>query len=174
MNQEYVNSASVIDMLTVANEFCIFTENVKKYEINDVLSYYVKVCPLLYLKGTLMPVIQLDDDYPGERFVNEEQWEEIFNSLRDCFGTKDEFLSISDDEIASKPINTSIAESLADTYQDLKDFVILYQKNLSYQKTNAVAECQSLFVTHWGVRIATILPALHRLAFPITDEFDGF
>lgn len=174
MDQEYVNSTSVLDMLTVANEFCIFTENVSKYEFGDVVSYYSKVCPLLYLKGALLPVTQPDDDYPGERYVNEDQWEFVFNSLRECFGAKDEFFSFSDDDIISKPVNTSLSECLADTYQDLKDFVILFQKNLSYQKINAVADCQALFVSHWGIRISTIMPTLHKLAFPNPTENELF
>lgn len=174
MNQDYVNSGSVLDMLTVANEFCIFTENVHKYEFKDVIAYYSKVCPLLYLKGALLSAIEPDEEYPGERFVNEDQWEVVFNSLRTCFGEKDEFLSFSEENIEVKPVNTSISESLADTYQDLKDFVILFQKNLSYQKNNAVSDCQSLFVTHWGVRISTIMPIIHKLAFPSSNEIEMY
>jgi len=174
MDQDLIGSSSVLDMLTVANEFCIFTENVDKYELTDVLSYYSKVCPLLYLKGALLPTIEPDEDFPGERFVNEEQWEVVFNLLRAKLGEKDEFLSVSDDFIAGKTVNTSISECLADTYQDLKDFVLLFQKNLSYQKINAISECQILFVTHWGFRISTMMPALHKIAFVSESETDLF
>ena len=77
-------SANVIDMLTVANEFCLFTEKAEKYNPDEVLQYYAKICPLLYLKGAILPVVEPDEDYLGERFVNEDQWESIYNSLAHC------------------------------------------------------------------------------------------
>jgi len=69
-------------------------------------------------------------------------------------------------------LRASISEHLADVYQDLKDFVLLYQKTLMYAKQNAVYECRSLFISHWGMRIASILPALHSVAFRAEQDDD--
>ena len=163
-------SANVIDMLTVANEFCLFTEKAEKYNPDEVLQYYAKICPLLYLKGAILPVVEADEDYLGERFVNEDQWESIYNSLLIVFPGKDEFYTLSYETADNIPLKASISEHLADVYQDLKDFVLLYQKNLSYAKQNAVYECRTLFISHWGARIAALLPALHALAFPVQED----
>lgn len=165
-------SANVLDMLTVANEFCLFTEKADKYNAEEVLQYYAKICPLLYLKGAILPVVEPDEDYIGERFVNEDQWENIYNSLLPLFADKDEFFTLSYDTADNIPLKASISEHLADIYQDLKDFVILYQKNLTYAKQNAVFECRSLFISHWGRRIASLLPALHSIAFPPNQDDD--
>jgi hypothetical protein len=163
-------SASVIDMFTVANEFCIFTEKAENYNPEEVLQYYVKICPLLYLKGAILPVVEPDEDYFGERFVNEDQWENIYNSLKSVFPSKDDFYTLSYENTDNIPLKASISEHLADVYQDLKDFVLLYQKNLIYAKQNAVFECRKLFISHWGGRIAALLPALHVIAFPDQPE----
>ena len=163
-------SANVIDMLTVANEFCLFTEKAEKYNPDEVLQYYAKICPLLYLKGAILPVVEPDEDYLGERFVNEDQWESIYNSLLLVFPGTDEFYTLSYETGDNIPLKASISEHLADVYQDLKDFVLLYQKNLAYAKQNAVYECRSLFVNHWGGRIAALLPALHAIAFPARQD----
>lgn len=163
-------SANVLDMFTVANEFCLFTEKAEKYNPDEVLLYYARICPLLYLKGALLPVVEPDEDYIGERFVNEDQWENIYNSLLLVFPGQDEFFTLSYENADTIPLKASIAEHLADVYQDLKDFVLLYQKNLAYAKQNAVYECRTLFVSHWGSRIAALLPALHVLAFPVQPD----
>ncbi|MEI6061041.1 MAG: DUF5063 domain-containing protein [Bacteroidota bacterium] len=163
-------SSNVMDMFTVANEFCIFTEKAEKYDPEEVLQYYVKICPLLYLKGALLPVVEADEDYFGERFVNEDQWESIYNSLLFVFPGKDEFFTLSYENSDTIPLKASISEHLADIYQDLKDFVLLYQKNLAYAKQNAVFECRRLFISHWGQRIAALLPALHTIAFHAEEE----
>jgi len=160
-----VVSANVLDMFTVANEFCIFTEKAEKYDADEVLQYYAKICPLLYLKGAILPGVEPDEDYFGERFVNEDQWESIYNSLLPLFADRDEFFTLSYENADNIPLRASISEHLADIYQDLKDFVLLYQKNLTYAKQNAVYECRNLFVSHWGGRIAALLPALHPIVF---------
>ena len=169
---ETVASANVLDMYTVANEFCIFTESAEKYNAEEVMLYYSKICPLLYLKGAILPVVEPDEDFLGERFVNEDQWENIYNSFLGIFADKDQFYTLSYESNDNVPLKASIAEHIADVYQDLKDFVLLYQKNHTYAKQNAVFECRNLFISHWGSRIAALMPALHSLVFRDEQEDD--
>lgn len=160
-----VTSSNVLDMYTVANEFCIFTEKAEKYNPEEVIQYYAKICPLLYLKGAILPIVEADEEYFGERFVNEDQWENIYNSLLSVFIGNDDFFTLSYENSDNIPLRASISEHLTDVYQDLKDFVLLYQKNLAYAKQNALHECRTLFISHWGKRITTLLPALHTIAY---------
>jgi hypothetical protein len=102
-------SANVLDMFTVANEFCIFTEKADKYNQEEVLQYYAKICPLLYLKGAILPVVEADEDYFGERFVNEDQWENIYNALLTVFPGKDEFFTLSYENADNMPLKASIS-----------------------------------------------------------------
>lgn len=169
---DIATSANVIDMFTVANEFCIFTEKAGQFNTDEVLQYYAKICPLLYLKGAILPVVEPDEDYFGERFVNEDQWESIYNSLLPVFADKDEFYTLSYENADNIPLKASMSEHIADIYQDLQDFVLLYQKNHIYSKQNAVYECGNLFKSHWGARIAAFLPALHSIAFHVEQDDD--
>jgi len=169
---DLATSANVLDMFTVANEFCIFTEKAEKYNPDEVLQYYAKITPLLYLKGAILPVVEPDEDYFAERFVNEDQWENIYNALLTVFSGKDDFFTLSYENADNVPLKASISEHLADIYQDLKDFVLLYQKNHTYARQNAVHECRKLFITHWGARIAALLPALHAITFHIEQDDD--
>lgn len=170
---DLATSSNVIEMFTVANEFCIFTENAEKYNPEEVVLYYAKICPLLYLKGAILPVVEPDEMYFGERYVNEDQWENLYNSLLTVFPGNDEFLTLSYENGDNVPLKASISEHLADIYQDLKDFTLLYQKNHNYAKQNAVSELRNLFVSHWGSRLASLMPALHFIAFP-PDPLEEF
>ncbi len=171
-NTDPVVSTNVLDMFTVANEFCIFTEKAEDYKTEEVILYYARICPLLYLKGAILPLVEADEDYFGERFVNEDQWESIYNSLLSMMAEKDDFYSLSYENNDNVVLRASISEHLADIYQDLKDFVLLYQKNFMYAKQNAVHDCGRLFKSHWGQRIAALLPALHAIAFAISSDED--
>jgi hypothetical protein len=171
-----VYSRNVLEMLAVANEYCIFIEKTDEYSTEEVLGFFQKISPLLYLKGALLPLIVPAHPEANERFVTEEKWEMVFNSLRAKFQPSDEFW-FADAAFETSPeiLKASMAEHFTDIYQDLKDFLILYQKNSISSKENAVAECKRLFGNHWGVRIANVQKALHFLIYPdITETEDLF
>lgn len=153
-------SKAAIEMLTVANEYCLFFEEVEKFKPEDILTYFQRLAPLLYLKGSLLPAIEVEDDEFAERFVTEEQWEEIFKALREKFGP-DERYYIHDHNYDTQ--EASLADNLADIYQDMKDFVMAYQKNTLPARQNALALIRGLFASHWGPIVLQALGAGHRV-----------
>ncbi len=118
-------SKPVIEMITLANEYCLFFEKAAAYKREDILYYFQKVAPLLYLKGAMLPAVEVSDPGAAERFVTEEQWESIFKALREQFLEFDVY-HIHDHNQDS--VEASLADNMADIYQDMKDFVMLYQK----------------------------------------------
>lgn len=156
----------VIEMLTVANDFCIFTESIEKYTKDDVLSYLQKVCPLLYIKGALLPFVEVSNPEANERFVTEENWTVIYNDTKKVLDKADEFMSIGiEDKMDSTVVICSISEFVADIYQDMKDFILLYQKNTKTARENAVSECRLLFATHWGWRVIDVQRAVNNIMY---------
>jgi len=174
-NNDPVNSTHVVEMITVANEFCLFIEKVDNYSKEDVIEYLRKMCPLLYIKGCLLPVVGISDESANERFVTEEQWQVTFNDLRNVFQEDDIYWYLDHtDKSYSDPIKASLSENFTDIYQDLKDFIMLYQKNTIAARENAVYGCMALFENHWGYRVVNALKVLHHLVFKenVIDEFD--
>lgn len=166
-----VYNRNVLEMLAVANEFCVFIEKSDDYTKEEVLGFLQKICPLLYLKGALLPMVEPAHPEANERFVTEEKWEMVFNSLRAKFQPADEFW-FADAAFEESPeiLKASMAEHFTDIYQDLKDFLILYQRSSLAAKENAVSECKRLFGNHWGVRISNVQKALHFLIYPDIAE----
>lgn len=159
-------SKSILETLTVANEFCHYMDTCEKKSKKGVLDFVNRICPLLYLKGSLLPDIEVEDPDANERFVTAENWETIFIMLRDKFAKDDEFWLIDPQHVnEDEPLKASLAENLADIYQDMKDFILLYQKNTFTARQNAISECKNLFETHWGYRISNIMPKLHHLLY---------
>lgn len=151
-------------MLTVANEYCHFVEKAHNYETKDILEYMQKMLPLMYLKGSLLPNVEVQVPEANERFVTEENWEIIFNELRDKFKPNDEFWSVDHADFNfNEPEKASLADQLTDIYQDLKDFVLLYAKGTEAAKENAIKECKLYFEVHWGYRAVNALKYIHNL-----------
>ena len=163
-NLEKVKSSTVLELIRVAHEFCVFTEGVEKTEVKDVLSFYQKVLPLMYIKGSLLPDLTDVDNSFAERYVSEEHWEQVFMSIKTKFGD-DEYYWIVDQN--REMIKASLAENIADIYQDMKDFVVLFQKNQLAAKENAVYDVKKFLAFHWGPRLTNSLNHIHNLNYAL-------
>lgn len=172
-NLEKVKSTQVLEMIRLAFEFCTFTEDLAKQEVTVALSFYQKLLPLMYIKGSLLPELEVSDESINERYVSEEHWEKIFMSAKEKFD-KDEYFWQVDSN--NDTLKSSVAEYIADIYQDMKDFVVLFQDNRLAAKENAVYELKRYFAIHWGVRISALMPVFHNLIYALeikeNDDFE--
>ena len=163
-NDDITVSKPILDMVTVANEFCFYLENVENKSKSGILEFVNRILPLLYLKGSLLPDIEVKNPDANERFVTEEQWENVFMLLREKFGKQDEFWIIDPQHIdETEPLKASLSENIADIYQDLKDLIMLYQKNTFDARQNAIADIKDLFGTHWGYSVGNVFNQIHHL-----------
>ncbi len=166
-------SKPIIEMATVANEFCYFFETLEKKDKETIFDFIQRILPLLYLKGTLLPHISPSHPEANERFVTEEQWERVFTELRDKFGKDDEYWIIDPQYInETEPLKASLSENIADIYQDMKDFLMLLQKNTLAARENAISECSILLGNHWGYRVGNIFSRIHHLIY-FEEEIDS-
>lgn len=172
--EDAVYSRKVLEFLTVANEYCRFLEKADDYSKGELLAFLQKISPLIYLKASLLPDVTVTDEDATEHFVTEEEWENLFNLLHQKFGEEDIFYFVDPREKSHKdPVRGSLSESFTDVYQDLKDFLLLYQKPLKSNKENAVWDCKRLFGIRFGFKLAMTQAAIHSIMFPAIDtDFD--
>lgn len=162
---------NALEMLIVANEFCLFMEEMEDKPKKPVYDFVHRVMPLMYTKGSLLPDVDVEYPEANMRFVTEEQWEQLFTQLREKFGKDDEFWIIDPEYInETEPLKASLSENLADIYQDMKDFILLYQKNTIAARQNALSDCKELFSDHWGYRISKIMMQLHHLIYNTEED----
>ena len=164
---EPVFNKNVIEVLTISNELCLLLDNSEKYDKNDFLIFLHRLLPLLYLKASLLKKVQASNPDASERFVTEEQYELIYQSMKKLFADGDIFYVTGKKE---NQIKVSLAEFITDIYQDMKDFLILYQKSSIGAKENAIIECVNLFEKHWGPKLIASLQALHLIIYPVSSK----
>ena len=165
---DLLRSKPVLEVFAIASEFCMFIDRIEQAEPDKALLFLQSILPALYLKGSMLPEVEVQDDSANERFVTEEEYETLRYRLARYFDTRDYFstVDLADGSIESVP--TSLSELLADIYTDLKDFLILYAKENPSAKENAVAACHYYYHVGWGRRIVTILPQIHHLVAAAT------
>lgn len=163
-NPEPEISKNVIEFLQVAHEYCLYVEKAASKSKLEFFDFFQKIGPLLYLKGKLLPEITPEFPESLERYVTEEEWQDIFNIFRSIVTVDDEFFHIDyEDGIEYEPVKGSLSENFTDIFQDLKDFILLYRKDSVSARQNAVYECKVLLEARWGHKLLTNLRYIHYL-----------
>jgi hypothetical protein len=67
--------------------------------------------------------------------------------------------------LSEGPLVSSISENMADIYQDLKDFLLLYQTGTDEVMNDAVWECRLNFESFWGQKLVNSMRAIHKFIY---------
>jgi len=162
-----VYSRNVIELVAVANEFCKYIEHASELKGDEMLKIFQRILPLLYLKASLLPQLDPYFEDGNEKFVTESDYVTIQDILKEKFGTADDYLEVFDEKIneSESPVLSSISENMADIYQDMKDFLLLYQTGTGEIMNDAVWECRLNFENFWGQRLVNSMRAIHKFIY---------
>jgi len=164
---EPVYSRNVIEFVAVANEFCKYTEHASELKGDELLKILQRILPLMYLKASLLPKLDPFFEDGNEKFVTENDWIRVNNYLREKFGTADDYMEVFDEKARETEgaVVASISENIADIYQDIKDFLLLYQTGTSEVMNDAIWECRFNFETFWGQKLVNSMRAIHSFIY---------
>lgn len=166
-NTDPVYSRNVVEFVAVANEFCKYAEHAAEIKGDEMLRIMQRILPLMYLKASLLPSLEPVFEDGNEKFVTEPDWNRIHAAFRDKLGSADGFLDLHEDR-QNEPdtiVSSSIAENLTDIYQDLKDFLLLYQTGTHEVMNDAIWECRMNFENIWGQKLVNSLREIHRFIY---------
>jgi hypothetical protein len=160
-------SRSVVEFVAVANEFCKYADRAQEIKGDELLRILQRLLPLMYLKASLLPELNPFFEEGNEKFVTEADWIKVHDTLREKFGTADDYLEVFDDKISDTegPVTSSISENMADIYQDIRNFLLLYQTGTDEVMNDAIWECRLNFETIWGQKLLNAMRAIHRFIY---------
>ena len=166
-NSDPVYSRNVVEFVAVANEFCKYAEHASELKGDELLKILQRILPLMYLKASLLPQLDPFFEDGNEKFVTEADWTDINESLKEKFGTANDYLEVFDEKIneTEGPVISSISENMADIYQDIKDFLLLYQTGTGEVMNDAVWECRMNFENFWGQKLVNSMRAIHKFIY---------
>jgi Domain of unknown function (DUF5063) len=162
-----VFSRNVIEFVAVANEFAKYAERASELKGDELLKIMQRILPLMYLKASLLPQLEPYFDDGNENFVTESDWNKIHETLKEKFGTADDYLEVFDEKLndAEGPVLSAISENMADIYQDVKDFLLLYQTGTPEVMNDAIWECRMTFENFWGQKLVNSMRAVHKFIY---------
>ena len=165
---------NVIEFVTVAAEYCAFLERPEQINRPEFLDKILKILPLLYLKASLLPLFEQLSDETLENYVTEDQYESIRIKLAAILADKDDYLDVFVEDMiySDQPIRKNISEDLADIYQDIRDFIFIFQLGLNETMNDALFICQENFKSLWGQKLVNTLRALHEVKYNASSDSD--
>lgn len=156
-----------LDFVTISVEFCSFLERSESIQQADWIKTLLRILPLLYVKATLLPTVEtLNDDYL-ETFVNEQDYLYVTNKVSSMVGEHDVYLDVfvEDMKYSDRPVSSFISEDVADIYQDIRNFVSVYQVGLEENMISALKVCTDNFRLFWGQKLVNVLRPLHAIVY---------
>ena len=162
-----VYSRNVVEFVAVANEFCKYAEHASELKGDELLKILQRILPLMYLKASLLPKLEPFFEDGNEKFVTEADWNAVNDNLKEKFGTANDYLEVFDEKIndSEGPVVSGISENIADMYQDIKDFLLLYQTGTGEVMNDAVWECRMNFENFWGQKLVNSMRAIHKYIY---------
>ena len=163
-----------IEFVTVAAEYCGFIERARGAERKTFVDTALKILPLLYLKASLIPECELIGEEDLEVFVTEDDYEMVRRAVAHVMGPQDDYLEVFHPDMAysDTPIKKCISEDLADIYQDLKDFICVFQLGMNATMNDSLCICKEHFAEFWGQRLVNTMRALHDAKYNTSTDDD--
>lgn len=178
MNQEsshnIIFSKNVIEFVTVAVQYCSFLESIESETEKEVTDKLTKLLPLLYLKATLLPDVEFEDEIYTEVTVTENDYNYILSKIYTIYKKNDSYLEVFLDDMkySDTPISASISENLTDIYQDVKNFIAIFEMGVEESMSESLYTCTENFKLYWGQSLVNVLRALHSLKYNLIQDIE--
>jgi hypothetical protein len=162
-----VYSHNVVEFVAVANEYCKYSEHASELKGEEMLKIMQRILPLMYLKASLLPALEPVFEDDNEKFVTETDWQRIHDTLKQKLGTANDFAAQMSDLLDDSgiPVPVTLSENMADIYQDMKDFLLLYQTGTQEVMNDAIWECRMNFENIWGQKLVNAMRAIHKFIY---------
>jgi len=163
---------AVIDFVTIAVEISSFLESDETMSRDEWIDRILKMFPLLYVKASLLPETYPLNEEPPATFVREEDYARVSGRIATIMGEEDIYLDVFVDDMkySDTPVTATISENIADIYQDIRNFVSVYQFELTDQMQDAICVCKDNFLLYWGQKLVNVLRPLHAIKTREADK----
>ena len=170
--EDIVFSRNTVEFVTVAAEYCAFVERANEHSRKEFVGTMLKLLPLLYIKAQMLPDDEPISDEGAETFVTEETYEVVRLTMAELFAQYDTYLDVfvAEMKYSDTPVTKFISEDIADIYQDIKNFVCLFQLGINETMHDAIVECNNHFKSYWGQTLVNTLRALHEIEYNSNDD----
>ena len=151
------------EFVKLCRKYFEYLETLPDKNISDFWLVQLNLLPKIYTGLFQLPRLKGCYSSDVEKFVSEREYNKTLVNLATYIGNLDKFTDFADlsHPGSVKVIEASLSEILADIYQELKDFVILYETGTIEDMNDAIVECLDSFEQYWGIRMLSATRIIH-------------
>ena len=151
------------EFVKLCRRYFEYLEKMPDRKIADFWVTLLHLLPDIYSGVFRLPPIDARYSSEVEKFVTEKEYNKTFINLVTYVGALDRFTDFSDLSHPGtvKVVEASLSEMLTDIYQEVKDFVSLYETGTLENMNDAIADCLDTFGRYWGVKLLSATRIIH-------------
>jgi hypothetical protein len=164
---ENIKSQAITDFITVAADFCRLIEQASKKRTGELFSSLQLVLPEIYTKASTLQKPKYCYEEEPKKFVREDDYAAIHDALQQKIELVNGIARMSPGTRPTQHelVSFSLAELLADIYEELKNFVMLYEVAIPQAMNDAVWLCRESFEQGFGIKLIEALKLLHTVIY---------
>lgn len=157
---------NTLAFIGLSNEYCVAVENARESERDDFVASMTRLLPRIYISAS-----DLDADNQADSYIDEALDEDYYDSVRrnieTLLGEDDSYLEVFEEDMkySDTPIAASIAESLADIFQVLYNFLETVRDAPEDLINDAVTVIAEDFRHYWSRTLCNVLRALNAVRY---------
>jgi len=99
-----------------------------------------------------------------ERETSEQEWAAVYHLTSRVLGPSNSYLRMAEEGEFDRTdlVPHTIAEDLADIFQELNDFIAVYSSGTDELMNDALWQVREAFYEHWGKKVLLSLTAMHN------------
>ena len=155
----------------LATEYCRALECVGESGDRDsFVSDMVRLLPRLYMSAMdLEPDLAVLGEAPLANALDEDYYDAIRRNVEGVLGEEDSYIEVFDEDMrySDTPLPMSIAETLADIFQPLFNFLTAVKDAPEYVVSEAVEGVKSDFEGYWSRKLCNVMRPLNELRYGV-------
>ena len=159
-------STNSIAFIGLASEYCKAVEAARESEPDAFIGTMSRLLPRLYIVATDIKTIPDADSYLYQS-MDKDYYESVRHNMEMLLGPDDTYLEVfeADMKYSDTPISASIAEGLADIYQEMFNFIASVRDVPNLLANEMISACKEDFESFWGMTLCNVLRAIHNIIY---------
>lgn len=169
-------SRRLIGVTSLAAGYCSACEDAREMDKESFVDRMLDLLPRIYWEFfdiTADDVVALEEFDYFSSYVDEDYYESIRRHIEALLGPDDVFLETFEEDMkySDTPIGASIAESLADIFQPLFNFISIVKDTDGEKITEAYLQCKEDFEAYWSQVLCNVLRALNNIKYSNNSSY---
>lgn len=161
-------------VVALAADYCATCENAREMEKTEFIDRMLDLLPRIYWEffDISTDIVTLEESDYFSSYVDEDYYESVRRHIESLLGPDDVFLETFEEDMkySDTPIAASIAESLADLFQPLFDFISIVKDTDGEKLTDAYMLCKDNYESYWSQTLCNVLRALNHIKYTSSAE----